>query len=234
MRMKRKINWRIESMANNVLGFIGIENFEIILYLSRILSKLERKVLLIDYSNDRDLASCIPIPTGMAAEDDVITHFGIDFTRKGLDQDQELINEYDDILINFGFNCVTAEKYCTRLIFTVNQMLHNIIRLATLTADSAGSADRSLMIKDVVDSKISPEYIMECMKIDISKDNICVLYFDEIDMKYKILSQHNALFQFRKITKGTKDYLLETVRKLCPDVPEKVLKEAYKMAERGR
>ena len=218
-------------MANNVLGFIGIENFEIILYLSRILRKLERKVLLIDYSETAELASCIPIPEGLDPEDDIITHFGIDFTSKQINQDVR--DEYNDILINFGFNWthISETQYCTSIIFIINQLQHNIKRLASFTSIGSEAADKSLIIKDVVNSKISPEYIADQLKV---KENVCVLNFDEIDMKYRILAQHDSLFTFRRITRGAKDYLLDTVKKMCPEIQEKAIKEAYKAAERGR
>ena len=46
----------------NVVGFYGIDNYEIILYLTRVLSNAAKKVLIADYSDSNALMSCIPIP----------------------------------------------------------------------------------------------------------------------------------------------------------------------------
>lgn len=217
-------------MANNVIGYIGIENFEMMLYLARILNKLKQKVLLIDLTADQDLASCIPVPIGLDPSDDVISYYGVDFTKAAPSSD--MLNEYDVVLISFGFNISAEIKYCNRIVYAVNQMLHNINRVAALAPISA--YEKHLIIKDMVSSKITPEYIADCLKLEIKPENIITLDFDEVDMKYKILAQHDSLFTFSRITNKAKRYLITTVRELNPEVTEKELREAYRLAERGR
>lgn len=217
-------------MASNIIGYFGIESYEIILYLSRILYTLNRKVLLVDQSEIGDLTNCIPIPVGMDSADDIISYSGVDFTRKNINLD--LINDYDDILISFGFNETDAAQYCNKVVYTVNQMLHNICRLSKMK--DINGAEKSILIKDMVKSKIAPEYIIDYLKKDFEKEKVIVLDFDEIDMKYKILAQHDPLFRFKRITRKTKNYLIATVMELYPEVTDKDLKEAYRIAERGR
>lgn len=218
-------------MANNVLGYFGIENYEIILYLARILNKLGRKILLIDYSFTDNLTVCIPIPVGLNAFDDVVTYFGVDFTRKELDAD--LINVYDDILINFGFNYnINAAQSCTRIVYSTDLQKHNIEKLISIP--NIEKAEKSLLIKDAVDSKVNQAYILDRLQKDINKEKVYVFDQDVIDTKYKILAQYDTLFEFRKITRAVKDYLKNTIRELCPCTTEKERKEAYKIAERGR
>lgn len=217
-------------MANNIVGYIGIENFEMLLYLARILNKLRRKVLLIDLTAEKDLSSCIPVPAGLDPIDDIISYYGVDFTEKVASPD--LFNEYDDVLISFGFNASAAIQYCSKVVYTVNQMLHNINRLASL--DPIAGKKKYLIIKDMVNSKITPEYIIDCLKIPFEPEHIITLDFDEIDMRYKILAQHDSVYQFRRITKKAKRYLITTVKELYPEVPDKELREAYWLAERGR
>lgn len=220
----------LSNMATNVIGFYGIENYEIILYLSRIMDKLKRKVLLVDYSTTDDLTICIPVPTGIYVDDDVITYFGVDFTRKPIDA--ELMDDYDDILISFGFNYLEdITNKCTQLIFVTDQQKHNIIKLSTIPDMDQ---PKILLIKDVVDSKINQAYIQEKIQKNINSECVFVFDQDEVDKKYKILAQHNTLYEFRRITNGVKDYLKYMVKKMYPGISDKELKDAYKTAERGK
>jgi hypothetical protein len=221
-------------LNQNVIGFYGIENYEIILYLSRILDSIGRKVLMIDYSSLTDLKSCIPIPIGIYVETDIVTYSGIDYTKKFIDQD--LIDNYDDILIYFGFNFIeSVNKYCTRIVYVTDQQKHNIDRLALITeTDTKIDLPKSLLIKDVVDCKITREYIIERLQKNIKKEDVFVFLQDEIDKKIKIILQYNTSFAFQKISNTVKEYLRNMVRNMCPGIAEKELKAAYKIAERGQ
>lgn len=216
-------------MANNVVGFIGIENYEIILYLSRILAKLGKRVLLVDYSESSDLTSCIPVPIDLNPQKDVISYMGIDFT--GNKFITEFIDSYDDILINFGFHMNSGVTLCTQIGYVVDQQKFHIERLVSLPKTEISNI--SLLIKDYVDSKINSEYILERLNKNIRKDNIYVFEQDVIDTKFKILAQYNTVFEFKRISRGTKGYLKNTILSMHPGMKTSTIQKAYKLAERG-
>lgn len=214
----------------NIIGFFGIDSYEIILFLSRILENLSRKVLLVDYSDIGDLTACIPVPDGLYVEDDIITYFGVGFTRKILDQD--ILNGYDDVLINFGFNYIqSAASKCTKVIYVINQQKYNISRLSTIPDLDI---PKCLILKDMVRSKINQEYIMENIKKNVLDENIYTFFLDEIDAKCKLLAQYNTVYEFKKISNDVKNFLKVTIKNMLPELSDKTLKEIYKIAERGR
>lgn len=220
-------------MASNVIGFFGVENYEIILYLSRIMDRMKRKVLLIDYSTADDLTVCIPVPKGIYPDTDIITYFGVDFTRQPLDS--ELIEAYDVVLISFGFNYIEAAvEECTHIVYAADQQKHNIIKLAALPDTQKNNVLKDLIIKDVVESKINQVYIMDKLQKSIKSENVFMFDQDEVDKKIKILAQHDTLYEFKKISSNVKDYLKYMVKIMCPGITDKDLKAAYKTAERGK
>ena len=67
-------------MASNIVAYIGIDNFDNIIYLSRILTNLEKKVLIIDQTEALTLKYSIPQPIGVDSNLNIITYRHMDFT----------------------------------------------------------------------------------------------------------------------------------------------------------
>lgn len=221
-------------MANNIVGFIGTESYEIILYLSRVFHSLGKKVLMVDYSYTGSLAICIPVPLGLNARDDVIDYRKTDFTMKELSED--MINEYDDILINFEFNfsdCHKLIKNCNHLVFVTDQQKHNIGSLDLVPEFDIDVSRTQLIIKNFVESKIDKNYIKEGLKNTIFEDNVYLIEQDDLNTKSRILVQFDTKFTFKRISKSIKEYLKDTVKILYKEIPDNELKKAYKLAEGG-
>jgi len=217
-------------MVSNVIGFIGIDNYDIILYLSRILNTIGKKVLIIDYSYTDALTTCIPVPEGLNVYDDIIDYRDVDYTKKCFEEDY--LNEYDDILINFGFHYIEhVAAVCNYIIYSTDLQKHNIDSLRSIPFIRDGK--KQLIIRDMVDSKINPTYIIDLLQMEFLKDDVYGFELDALDMKYKILIQYDTIFEFKRITKYLKSYLTDTLKKLYPNIAHKELREALKKAERG-
>lgn len=219
---------------NKAVGFTGTENYEIVLYLSRILSKLGKKVLIADYSRSGALEECIPVPEGLYAEDDIISYFGLDYTRKELNH--EWIAAYDNILINFGFDYREKEaSLCDHMIYACDQQKQNLNLLSGLKDDTISKdLTKYLVIKDYVSGKINRQYIAECISKGIQEENIYVFNLDAIDKRYKLQVQYDTVFEFKKLTKEVKNFLFQMVKALYPDASYKYVKESFRLAERGQ
>lgn len=216
-------------MVNNILGFVGTTNYDIILYLSRILNRLGKKVLLADYSSENDLEVCIPVSPQLNPEDDVITYNEVDYTKT--DFDSTLLNQYDDVLIYFGF-CINEKiTLCSQIVYVTDQQRFHIEKLRSLPQMEAPRIN--LLIRDIVDSKINQTYITDRLKKDLKPEDIFLFYLDDIDIGNKILSQYNSILQFKRLSREFKDYLKKTVKNMYPDISEKELHKSYKLAERG-
>lgn len=220
-------------MVNNVVAYIGIDHFDIVLYLSRILSKLNRKVLVIDHTETQAVISAIPKPVGLE-EHNYITYRGVDYTSVRLENDN--MNYYDDILITYGFQPDANEiKYCTRLVFVTDLYLYNHNRLQYIEGKGLTSKEieRRVLIRNVVDVKFNQSAILNHINNEIYKDHISILYLNEQDYMNSLICYTNQECQFRMISKQLKNYLLSEIRIYVPDIKVKRWRTAFIKARRG-
>lgn len=92
----------------------------------------------------------------------------------------------------------------------------------------------NLIIKDVFQCKIKPENIMEQWQQNMKLHKAYILYLDTLDLKYKIQSQYDSVFQFQKLSAPVTELLKDIVKQMDFSLQEKEISHAYHKAERGR
>lgn len=245
------------STKSKMLGFLGAEKYDILLYLSKILCRLNQKVLLVDYSENRALTYCIPAPEGeqklytvqksrriryqiegeQDKQEECISYQGIDFVIEPMYGSlMELSQSYDVILVDFGFQSysklITA---CDKIYLCLDQQLHHIMQLKPLKQMEAEIKEKCyLLFRQVYDCKISAAYLLEELSMDLPKEQVFLYYEEAMDMKYCIDSQYNHTFYFMKISRELKSCLLFLIRTMLPELPDHDVKSAYRMASRQK
>jgi len=221
------------NMEDKLIGFLGCDKYEIILYLSRILYHLGKKVLLVDFAETEALYQSISIPDTLREENDYIHYSGIDFIQ-GKYYERYKKEAYDYILIDFGYNAENLLlAQCEKVMFVTDLQLHNLKRMKHISYN--GDGERFLIIKDVFPCKIKPEFIQEQLRcLMIEEQHVYILYQDPIDMKYRIQSQYDHKFSFPKLSKPTKFFLQDLILRITENLSQKQLKYAYRKAERGQ
>src|SRR5690554_1464643 len=89
---KRQLKERL-NLANNVVAFVGIESFDNIQYMARILSNLGKKVLVIDYSETEALTWSVPQIDFIDIKKDIINYRHVDYTNQNITDD--MLKVYD-------------------------------------------------------------------------------------------------------------------------------------------
>lgn len=222
-----------------LIGFLGIDKYEYILYLSRVLYHLGKKVLMVDCSETGALASSISRPNVKLNSE--IEYHGVMFFDQHKSKDNpyswsEVImggKEYDYVLIDYGFGGNAKElAKCSQLVIVTDQQAHNIHRLRT--PEELNNCGKCIIIKNYVKSRITPSYILsELMLEDLSANQIYIADQDELDLKCKINCQYEGSFHFRKLSTQTKSIIKGLIIKICSDISKKQMKEACKKVERG-
>lgn len=239
-------------MDSKMIGFLGADKYDILLYLSKILTRLNQKVLLVDYSENRALTCCIPIPgkrqgiltirdrtgaylepSGRKTEEERISYQGIDFLIEPLyGQLMEMKERYDLILVDLGFQVYSKLIHeCNQIYLSLDQQLHNIMQLKPISLMGEEVEKKCfILFRQVYDCKISTAYLLEELALNVPEDNIFPYYQETMDMKYCIDSQYNHTFHFAHISRGLKSCLLYLLRNLLPQLSEQQRKSAYKTA----
>lgn len=222
------------NLANNIVAYIGIDNFDHILYLSRILSHLGKKVLLIDHSDTLSLKYSIPMPDGLDCSSDMVDYKHVEFTTSEISE--EIKEKYDDIIIFCGFNPREEDiNSCNRVVFVTDQYRYNYDRVSSLYPNDSNVSqiEPELLVKEATTSKITANVITDHMGITFSPNNISVLYFDEQDYNNSLICHFNQSFQFKKISKQLQDYLIREVSRFYPESSIKDIISSYKRARKG-
>ncbi|MFV0342402.1 MAG: hypothetical protein ACK5JH_05845 [Anaerocolumna sp.] len=84
------------------IGFIGLDAYDLILYLGKYLDNLGQKVLIIDYTENGRLTYLAPTPITLNPNKDYVRYQNMDFFRGK--QEEIQCEEYHYILIDFGWN----------------------------------------------------------------------------------------------------------------------------------
>ncbi len=222
-------------MANNknIVAFVGCEGFDIIIYLSRILAKVGRKVLIADHSDATAIAFITPEIKGLNIAEDIVTFRETDFTSKVLDE--ETIGLYDDILINC---CMSIPRISglniNKVIYITDLHLFHIKHIARLSYYDSLSAENSLIIKDAVNTRLTTQDVLLLLNKNIAQDKVKFIDWNEGDYGNSLIISHGQSFNFRGTSRQLKAWLLQEVHAMNPDMADKKLKVAFKLAKKGR
>jgi len=228
------------SINTKVIGFVGSEQFDLILYLSRVLKNLDKKVLLIDFSQDFKLSACIPFSKQMLAKNKnnskVIDYSGVDIIMKGEEEKNisfYMGSDYDFILVDFGFNLKDKNiMKCNDLFLVTDFYKTNVSKFNNSLLDEF--QNKFLVFRDVVDGKLTPGYILDehLPNLEVERKHCNTLYLDSIDIKIKIDLQYDTNVRFKKLSSNLKNWIKDVATYLSGQT-KKEIEKAYKAAERG-
>ncbi len=227
------------------ISFLGVEPYDLILFLARILSNLGKKVLIIDVSDRAALTESL-YDTSEAqvaiTEPCILNLKGVDFIPRleewifrGDFYNQFLYHtncDYDYILVDYGFNIAhTAISKSTLVILLSDMQKHNINSIRPVMEQL--DLPKALIIKDIIPSKIKAKDLISD-NIKGIKNMIYYLDLDINDLSNKIQMQHTRSINLRKCSKKMKNLLCGVVNLIEQDRTEKDIVEALSVTWRGK
>lgn len=245
----------------NVIGFIGVEKHDILMYLSRILYHLEQRILIVDLSEKKSLLCGLQqevmdrknmeeqkedgnvIINKEKEERGEVTDFrGVHYYQDNLDwnelgemflQSKLKKKDYDTILIDFGFtNQSVFMKACNHLWYITDLQRYHVKEM--LQQQFFKNIPSYLLIKDVLDCKITPKLIQNEFNESVPFQKTFIAYQDSYDNKYKIECQYSQSIYFGKLSKELTEYLFQIIIVTYPEFTLNYIKKAYNMARKGR
>lgn len=218
-------------MPTNVVAYVGTESFDIIIYLSCILQKLNRKVLIVDNSVTSALRNSIPQVYGINTDKTIMTYKRVDFTTQVIDK--AIINNYDDVLIDFGFSEPKMDlSLITRVVYVTDMFDFHVTMLKNIGFYN-GIAKKALLIRDAIETKITPNIIAGRINEEIPKEEVSVLYREDKDYENSIVCHYNRSFRMKSISSMLKMYLLNEIQILCSNINSKQIRVAFNKARKG-
>lgn len=221
-------------MASNVIAYIGNEHSDILIYLSRILLKLGKKVLIVDHSEYRSIISSVPHPIGLDASSEIITYLQVDYT--AMEVKNSITDAYDDVFVSIGYQEPFGDlALCNHIVLITDLHGYNHDRLRQFL-DKYYVTERvinTLIIRNNVDTTLSMESILRKINISIHKNEIIAINRNDLDYINSLLCHYNNFYQFTRISRQLQEYLKREIGCLYPQIATTEIDAAYKVARKG-
>lgn len=223
-------------------GFFGAPCYDLINYVARILTQMNKSILMIDLSTDQSLTCSVPLPD---------TYDGSEFDYRDvtfcLDEPEYMGMDYEVILYYFGVNleeirpvdyafCITSAEL--HVIADVADLMGNI----EYDNNSAPGDSR----RDIRFLRNAPNVIalgpgvdlrfkFISQQLNVPKRDLISVDMDENAMMCRLACQYDNSFRFQRLSADYKELLYRICSTLCEEeLDTKVYRKAFKLAERGR
>ncbi len=220
-------------MASEIVTYIGLNSFDLILYQACVLAKLQKRVLIIE-DNDKleqsPFSSMLEIPLGLEEKKDIITFRRIDFAffQPGM----EVVKNYDTVFISAGFSKAPYEFTVSKEIYVTDLFVQNMEAVKQIMNKSCCTR-RSMVIRNNVFSYVNLDLLRDEMEGMVDQEETIIIDMNENDHFNALLCQHGQSLRFKLLSSNMKKYLLREIKHLCPEADKRVLHIAYKAASRG-
>lgn len=216
------------------IGFAGCEAFDVVLYISRTLTKLKYRVLIIDLSGTGALTSAIKHGMQLDSSQEIINYRDINYTRK-IPSDDELKVFSEGVIItvygNHYINCSPLE--CMSMNVVVNRYPHMIAKINELMQDLSRHGNKfNLLVRDVL-SVDDVDVVLNDITMAEKFDKVSHLYFDLGDYESAIQCQRKQVVRFAKISSTMEKYILNQIYEVFPTIKKSKIKKAISLAKKG-
>lgn len=216
------------------VGYVGIEAFDIILYIGQTLSRLKSPVLIIDLSDSGALTKVIHHGMDLDSMNGIVHFRSLNYTRKV--PQENALSEFSDgvILVVFGFNYVDTNPInMDYLKIIMDSFPCNIDKINTLISRiSLENIKVKSLVRDIVNLD-DFERTRDCIKASNKPIQANYLYLDIRDYESAIRCQTSQNIRFRRTSSGMKRIIVSEIRDIIPSIKEAKIRKAVLLAGKG-
>ena len=197
-----------------LVGFVGYECEDIVLYLSRILTSLGKKVAVIDRTEQEMLLEILEMGKEVHEED----YYGIKITDQGVNYE-----EYDIIFYLFGYRLIHPKLYeCEALIMVTDGVPAHASLLRKI-----GNWERKqyLLIRNLVPMKHTEIYLTILAD---NENNYCEIPYDENDIRMRYSLNSYSGGNVKLLSAGMKRALRILLNFLSVEYQERNIRDVMK------
>lgn len=186
----------------SIIGFVGYDSYDLILYLATVLTEMGQRVIVSDSSDLRALSLCIPSLEDW--EDGPVEYFGIEFV-----QDlQEEPEDFDWLFIDFGWSGGEQEFQCDELYYVTDYKQHNMLGLLDHLVEYESVL--GILLRDKIDSKVTAQSVASELGLeDLPEESLYEVNEQAPDLMAQMLCQHNSGIPIRMISENMKGFICD-------------------------
>lgn len=217
-------------MQKEIIGIVGCYSHDVILMLAKISSGMGRKVLLLDHNIHHTLEASIPVPGTISVREKIAEYDGLFFSECELSGD--MLTAYDLIFIDFGMYDTHGDLvYCTQIFMITDMLPHHIQRLSKLELNK--SFVKKILIRDAIFGSLSGEKEIREFFQRFPNRKEFFLPPDKRDVRNRCVCETLHEYNVKNASPEMKEFVYETVRELCKEIPEKEFWRRLKRQEKG-
>lgn len=201
-----------------IVGFVGYECEDIVLYLAKIISALGKHVAIVDRTEQEMLLEVL----GMLANKENAAREG-DFSGVWITDQGVSRDEYDVIFYLFGYRLIHPKLYeCEALIMVTDGVPAHASLLRKI-----GNWDRKqyLLIRNIVPMKHTEQYLAVLAD---NEQTYCEIPYDEKDIRMRYSLSSYAGCAIRHLSVGMKRALMILMCFLTTEYQERFIRDAMK------
>ncbi len=196
---------------SNIIGFVGYESEDIVLYLAKILYAFEKRVAIVDRTEQEMLLELLEVGVEREGE-----YEGIWITSQGVEKER-----YDIVFLLFGYRLMHPKLYeCEALIMVTDGVPAHASLLRKI-----GQWERTtcLVMRNLVEMKYGEQYL----KILTGQTELTcfMIPYEEQDIRIKYCLGSDTEICIKKLSKQMKQTLIQIVLWLFSDYLENELKK---------
>ena len=208
-----------------LIGFIGTEKYDIMHYLSRVLKRLGKEVLMIDASKRKALTASVPTSHAV-----LFDYNGVDFAAN-LEclREHASLSDYDYVLIDFGFQRTNklVDK-CNEIWFVTDEQKHNLMHIRSVKLQA--TQPRFAIMRSISSKRQLSYYLQLLQGVGITRSTVFVLPDTTQNRKAMLNCMYRDLISLKEITNEMADVLAQII---ANDFSEKEIYNAIRALRRG-
>jgi hypothetical protein len=216
------------------VGFAGCEAFDIIIYFSRTLVRLNYPVLIIDISDSGALRKAIYHGMDLDSSQDIINYRNIHYVRRCPTKVELLPYQEGFVLINYGFRPLKELSFtCDYVYVVMNTYPHIIDHINVLLSNTEWKTEQLILLIREIFTPNDIDRVTSEVKLPYDTRKY-YLFLDHNDYFCSVNCQIQQSLKFLKLSSGMKKFIISSIQNIIPDMNSKKIKKAFTMAGRGR
>lgn len=216
------------------IGYVGVEAFDIILYIGKTLSMLNYPVLIIDLSDTEALYKTIYHGMDIDSANQIIHYRNLNYIRK-VPKDEEL-NEFSKgiLFVVYGFNYIEIPQLKFDFLnIIVDPFPNSACKVnKALCNTSTDSMKVKILVRNIVTiddfDRVNTSIIVKQGAASSS-----YLYYDIIDYENALKCQISQGIFFKNISSKMKRFILSEICDILPSIKPSIIKKTIRLTMKG-
>lgn len=218
-------------MQGKVIGFVGCYSHDVILMLAKVLSSAEKEVLLCDRNLRHTLGASVPVPGGISVGEEIAAYDGLYFTQQKINE--EMQQEYDILLADFGMQEFCGEtECCTEIFLITDALLHHIRQLNGLELQR--ELVQEVLIRDMPGGLYAKEKELQELLNRFPNREELFLAPDKRDIENRCVCETLHEYHVKNASPELQEFIYRTAGRLCPEISKREFRRRIRRQEGRR